>query len=136
MGMDRIPNVANCKSCVHYRYLYKNGKNDAPKACHYILDVGHSRGCPPGDGCTRRETAAQWHESKQGAVRLEEISRSSNGGRKTRTVWSREADAQLLQLRAAGTSLKEIALRMGKTESAVASRVSTLRKRGVLESRS
>ena len=38
--LSKIPDIAYCKSCVHYRSLYHDGKKDTPKACHYILDTG------------------------------------------------------------------------------------------------
>lgn len=82
--LSKIPDVAYCKSCVHYRSLYHDGKKDTPKACHYILDTGCSRGCPPGNGCNQRETAAQWKKTKQGAAKLEEFAHSVSGGKNAR----------------------------------------------------
>lgn len=43
-----------CRGCVHWRTLAVYA---GTKACHYILDTGHKRGCPPGAGCIRREVA-------------------------------------------------------------------------------
>lgn len=134
LGM--IPVVTYCIPCVHYRFLYQNGKHDSPKVCLYILDAGHSRGCPAGKGCCKRASAAQWEASRQGTVQAEQLAHNSAGGKQTRThtPWNAEADAQLLQLRASGLTAKQIAAHMGKTESAVASRVRDLKKRGVLQS--
>ena len=45
-----------CLGCKHYRNLY-SGKQTVRRenyACHYILDIGHTRGCPFGEGCTHR----------------------------------------------------------------------------------
>lgn len=39
-----------CKGCFHWRNL--GTAQGSIKACHYILDVGHRRPCPPGEGCT------------------------------------------------------------------------------------
>lgn len=127
-----ITKCAYCVPCAHYRFLYQNGKKDAPKVCLYILDTGHSRGCQAGVGCNKRKTPKELAASKQGVTQFEQFSHISADGKKTRTVWDGETDAQLLRLRAGGMPLKQIAARLGKTESAVASRVSTLRKRGVL----
>ena len=40
----------NCACCAHYRPLSQK-KDSGPRACHYILDTGHMRGCPAAD-CT------------------------------------------------------------------------------------
>lgn len=132
--LGTLSDVKYCVHCVHYRPLYRNG-NTAPKVCHYILDTGYARGCPPGNGCNQRKTAAQWKKTKQGAAKLEGLAHSSNGGKQTRThtPWSAGTDEQLLRLRARGMTTKQIAARMGKTESAITSRVRDLRKRGVLK---
>ena len=42
-----------CRNCAYWRTL-GNYKNLKPWACHYALDNRHSRGCEPGEGCTRR----------------------------------------------------------------------------------
>lgn len=39
---------ARCNSCVHCYHVQRK-----PVACVYILDIGHPRGCPAGDECTR-----------------------------------------------------------------------------------
>lgn len=42
-----------CRNCAYWRTL-GNYKNLKLWACHYALDNRHSRGCEPGEGCTRR----------------------------------------------------------------------------------
>ena len=40
----------NCAGCAHYRPLSEK-RSAGLRACHYILDSGHMRGCPVSD-CT------------------------------------------------------------------------------------
>lgn len=40
-----------CRGCIYLR-----GENSINRSCEYILMVGHSRGCPPGAGCTVKKT--------------------------------------------------------------------------------
>ena len=46
-----------CLGCGHYRPIHSHGQpgSDRGLVCHYLLDTGHSRGCPFGPGCTRWE---------------------------------------------------------------------------------
>lgn len=46
-----------CVGCKHYRSLYYSKEAGCDYACHYILDVGHMRGCPFGKGCDKRDTS-------------------------------------------------------------------------------
>lgn len=51
------PPEPSCLGCSHYRPIHKHA---SPRyypgmVCHYLLDTGHSRGCPFGSGCTRWE---------------------------------------------------------------------------------
>ena len=46
-----------CVGCKHYRSLYYSKEAGCDYACHYILDVGHRRGCPFGKGCDKRDTS-------------------------------------------------------------------------------
>lgn len=48
--------MSYCRGCVHWRCI---GTSDCSRCCHYILDTGHKRGCPPGAGCIRRETVSK-----------------------------------------------------------------------------
>lgn len=75
-----VPDIKYCVPYVHYRYLYQNGKRDSPKACLYILDAGHSRGCAAGEGCSKRETPKEWARSILGAAKLEQRTHNSAGG--------------------------------------------------------
>ena len=45
-----MPWNKNCRDCVYFF-----GNNDFSCTCNYIFIKGHSRGCPPGDGCTVKE---------------------------------------------------------------------------------
>lgn len=52
-----------CTSCYYY--------GAAIKSCDYLVMVGHSRGCPPGDGCrlyvrrtTRKKTPLAYSKSE------------------------------------------------------------------------
>jgi hypothetical protein len=42
-----------CRNCAYWRTL-GNYKNLKLWACHYALVNRHSRGCEPGEGCTKR----------------------------------------------------------------------------------
>lgn len=47
-----------CDGCAHWRQTYDKGLgNHGEKACHYLLDEGHARGCPAGEGCTEYRKA-------------------------------------------------------------------------------
>jgi hypothetical protein len=37
-----------CKKCIYW-----GGHSESDACCNYIFRVGHSRGCPPGKGCTK-----------------------------------------------------------------------------------
>lgn len=43
-----------CRGCIYF-----GGENYLNASCNYIFIVGHSRGCPPGDGCTVRKGRKQ-----------------------------------------------------------------------------
>ena len=42
-----------CRNCAYWRTL-GNYKNLKLWACHYALENRHSRGCEPGERCTKR----------------------------------------------------------------------------------
>lgn len=42
-----------CKGCAHYRS--STGSRGGEEICHYILDTGEPRGCPP-ERCDKRAT--------------------------------------------------------------------------------
>lgn len=48
--MGKTCNNSHCMGCAHYRPLCEK-RGSGPRACHYILDTGHMRGCSPVD-CT------------------------------------------------------------------------------------
>lgn len=43
---------SRCAGCAHYRPLTSQRKH-SPRTCHYVLDVGHSRG-EPVQSCTKK----------------------------------------------------------------------------------
>lgn len=40
----------HCKGC-----LYRSSNSNGIKTCDYLLKTGILRGCPPGEGCTKKE---------------------------------------------------------------------------------
>ena len=51
-----------CKGCGHYAPISLNYGEKTQKDCHYcayILDTGHRRPCPFGEGCTAKETSGK-----------------------------------------------------------------------------
>ncbi len=50
------PDIPECVGCIYYRRLYECGDFSLTgMVCHYLLDTGHSRGCPPGERCNKKE---------------------------------------------------------------------------------
>ena len=47
-----------CEGCLHFYGAYENNR-----CCNYIFDVGHSRPCPPAEGCS--EYTAYTRENKR-----------------------------------------------------------------------
>ena len=47
-GKEKHP----CAGCRHWYGEYK-----VNRCCNYIFDVGRSRPCPPGEGCTQKKKA-------------------------------------------------------------------------------
>lgn len=43
-----------CDGCIH-----KWSSGGAARNCAYILNTGHRRGCPAGEGCTRKDTESR-----------------------------------------------------------------------------
>lgn len=41
----------HCKGCIYYSKAYRGWE-----CCTYCVEHEHSRGCPPGEGCTKKET--------------------------------------------------------------------------------
>ncbi len=53
--MEKNCNKSHCSGCAHYRPLSEK-RSAGPRACHYILDTGHMRGCAPSDCTINRAT--------------------------------------------------------------------------------
>ena len=54
------PPEISCLGCGHYRPLHNDGSGRIRGyVCHYLLDVGHSRGCPFGPGCPHHPAASR-----------------------------------------------------------------------------
>ena len=49
------PDIPECRGCLFYRPIYDRGPGRSNNVCHFLLDNGHSRGCPPGKGCTQKK---------------------------------------------------------------------------------
>ena len=57
-----------CLGCAYYRSLH-SGRTTASargRVCHYLLDTGHARGCPFGEGCNKRSAKRGKTLYKQG----------------------------------------------------------------------
>lgn len=52
-----------CRNCFAFQ--------PTQKCCNFIFIVGHSRGCPPGPGCNRRMTKAEFKKSPLNPQRAE-----------------------------------------------------------------
>lgn len=50
-----------CEGCLH---LHQMDAGTRVKYCDYIGYHGHSRGCPPGKGCTQKYTVTEDEESE------------------------------------------------------------------------
>lgn len=48
------PPEVHCLGCRHYRPIHGHGLPRRGLVCHYLLDMGHARGCPFGSGCIHR----------------------------------------------------------------------------------
>jgi len=49
------PDNPNCVGCRHYRAIHDHvPPGQTANICHYLLDTGHSRGCPFGEHCTKK----------------------------------------------------------------------------------
>ena len=69
-----LPQSRYCSTCAHYQ----------PRACLYILDTGHRRGCPPGYGCPKHITPEAFAETPHGSEIMRMRMRSAGGGAKNR----------------------------------------------------
>lgn len=82
-----IPRSRYCRSCAHYQVLSgcSNSRGGpGARACLYILDTGHRRGCLPGYGCTKRITPAEFAATRGGREIMRQRVRSASGGAKNK----------------------------------------------------
>lgn len=66
--------MSKCDTCKFWRSINGSG-TERLHVCHYIIDYGISRGCKPGDECTRYEE------------RTEEYADEFKNIRKTKRDW-------------------------------------------------
>lgn len=83
-----IPQSRYCSTCAHYQALSGSsiGGNSggSARACLYILDTGHRRGCEPGLGCDKHITLADWARSALGAAVLKDRRRRARSRKKAK----------------------------------------------------
>ena len=48
------PREPYCEGCVYYRPIASHNSKTS-MVCHHLYDTYKMRGCPAGDGCTRRK---------------------------------------------------------------------------------
>lgn len=49
------PDNPHCKGCRYYHPIHEHlPPGQTANICHYLLDNGHSRGCPFGEHCTKK----------------------------------------------------------------------------------
>lgn len=51
----------SCKRCI-----YRVGNSDSIHICTYFIETGKRRPCPPGKGCTVRETKRKVRRAEDG----------------------------------------------------------------------
>jgi hypothetical protein len=98
MSRTRAPKW--CRGC---RYVSCEG------GCDYLLRTGHSRGCPPGEGCTVRDTGGRDRVS----CGLPPLRTDRDEYRRTAASVALEHDETALRLYAAGASDPAIARATG-----------------------
>lgn len=82
-----LPQSRYCRGCAHYQVLSgcSNSRGvPGARACLYILDTGHRRGCPPGYGCKKRITPEAFAKTPRGSEIMRMRMRSAGGGVKNR----------------------------------------------------
>lgn len=56
---QRVVTAKYCGGCYHYCM------SGMQLHCNYIVNTGHRRPCPAGEGCTERITPSEWDKRKQ-----------------------------------------------------------------------
>lgn len=82
-----IPQSRYCRGCAHYQVLSgcSNSRGEpGARACLYILDTGHRRGCLPGYGCKKHTTPEAFAKTPHGSEIMRMRMRSAGGGAKNR----------------------------------------------------
>lgn len=77
-----------CEGCAHYRS--ETGSRGGKEICHYILDTGEPRGCPP-EQCDKRVTQLQQKTGIEMPFDYEayELRRAMRCGDKERAIFAR-----------------------------------------------
>lgn len=83
-----LPQSRYCSTCAHYQALSGSSSRGtcfgSARACLYILDTGHRRGCAPGPGCDKHITTADWARTALGAAVLKDKRRRARSGKKAK----------------------------------------------------
>lgn len=82
------PKSKPCAGCAHYRS--ETGSRGGKEICHYILDTGEPRGCPP-EECDKRVTQLQQKTGIEMPFNHEayELRRAMRCGDKERAIFAR-----------------------------------------------
>lgn len=76
-----LPQSRYCGGCAHYQQLSGSDTNSVAgsRVCLYILDMGHSRGCPAGLGCEHWISEDDWAKTPIGRTVIRERKRRGHG---------------------------------------------------------
>jgi len=111
---ETFMNSANyCHGCIYRQ------RNDS--SCNYIFMEGHSRGCPPGKGCTKKEVS--WRRKKKIPLRINQNPKNNEVAAGKRTGGARiseEETERRLALYRAGLSDKDVAIATGVSKGTIA----------------
>lgn len=105
-----------CEKCVFFQ------RNDY--SCGYIFDVGHPRGCPPGEGCDKRETSQEKKKKmtlllKANLAKKFENEGIKNGSSRKYLRISQEEEDMRMQLYRSGYSDLQIGMVLGTSKGAI-----------------
>lgn len=64
--------------CIDCQHLCVSAAADET-SCNYILDTGHVRGCPPGEGCIRKKPAEPGQQTRHNNLHIGRRYRWVNG---------------------------------------------------------